>query len=336
MQLGKFDLQKTVLIVAEIGNNHEGNFDVAKELILKAKECSVDAVKFQTFKTEYFVSRRDPARFDQLKSFELSSSQFEQLSELAHSLGLLFISTPLDLESVAFLEPLVDCYKIASGDNTFYPLMKSICQTGKPIILSSGFSDLEQIKKSKQFIEEQWKAKGFHQHLAVLHCVSSYPVPPNEVNLASIPFLANTLNCDVGFSDHTIGIEASLIAVAVGARILEKHFTLNKNYSHFRDHQLSADPPEMKRLVQEVGRVLTLLGKPEKVVQESEAKSSHLSRRSIVAAANLTQGHRLSWRDLTWMRPAVGMPPGNEERMVGKTLKRSLLLGEPILFSDLE
>jgi sialic acid synthase SpsE len=336
MEIAGIDLTDNVLIVAEIGNNHEGNFQVAEELVRKAAECGVDAVKFQTFQTKYFVSAKDEARYKRLLSFELSNSEFEQLYKLAKSLGLLFISTPLDLNSAEFLEPLVDCYKIASGDNDFYPLIARVCQSGKPVIISSGLSDLAQMAKSKQFVEDQWQLRGISQHLAILHCVSSYPVPSDQANLAAIPFLARELGCTIGYSDHTVGLEACLIAVALGAQIIEKHFTLDKHYSDFRDHQLSADPPEMKQLVEQTVRVRAMKGKPEKKIQQIEADSVPMIRRSIVAAANLPQGHHLNWQDITWTRPVRGLRPGDEEQIIGRALKEPVSFGEPILISDLE
>lgn len=322
------------LIVAEIGNNHEGNVEVAKELVRKAADCGVRAVKFQTFRTKYFISASQRARYERLTAFELSYRDFEQLHRLTKSLGLLFLSTPLDLESAKFLSALVDGFKIASGDNTFYPLISAVCETGKPIVLSSGLSDLQRIVESKQFIDAEWSRLGIEQTVSVLHCVSSYPAPDEEINLAVIPRLADALGCPVGYSDHTIGIEACVIATVLGARIIEKHFTLDKNYSAFRDHQLSADPNDMKRLVQQVTRVRVLLGKPEKAIQASEALAVAELRRSIVAAGNLPQGHRLRWEDLTWIRPAAGLPPGHETRVLDRTLKRSVSFGEPILPED--
>jgi sialic acid synthase SpsE len=293
-------------------------------------------VKFQTFQTKYFVSRRDRARYERLSSFELPFRAFEELERLAHSLGLAFLSTPLDLESAKFLEPLVDAYKIASGDNDFYPLLEVASRTGKPIIMSSGLSDLQQVQKSKRFIEEQWRAHGIHQALAVLHCVSSYPVAPEEANLAAIAVMIQELGCPVGYSDHTLGIEACLLAVALGARVIEKHFTLDRNFSTFRDHQLSSDPEELKRLVEGAARVRTLLGVPQKTVQQSEASAVLSIRRSIVAANELPQGHRLSLHDLTWIRPAVGLRPGQEGSLIGRVLKRTVGFGEPILPVDVE
>src|SRR5438067_7261234 len=146
MHIGPIDLDERVIVVAEIGNNHEGNFDVAQELVRKAAECGVDAVKFQTFQTRYFVRATDEQRFKQLSRYELTYEQFAALQQLAKSLGLMFISTPLDLASAAFLASLVDCYKIASGDNNFYPLLEVVGETGLPVIISSGVSDLEQMR----------------------------------------------------------------------------------------------------------------------------------------------------------------------------------------------
>jgi N,N'-diacetyllegionaminate synthase len=336
MEIAGINLTDNVLIVAEIGNNHEGNFEVAAEMVRKASECGVDAVKFQTFQTKYFVSASDHARFERLSSFELSYREFEQLYELTKSLGLLFISTPLDIASADFLRPLVDCFKIASGDNDFYPLIERVCQSGKPIIISSGLSDLAQMAKSKQFVEDQWTLRGINQHLAVLHCVSSYPVPSDQANLAAIPFLARELGCTIGYSDHTVGLEACLIAVALGAQIVEKHFTLDKHYSDFRDHQLSADPAEMKQLVEQTARVRATMGKPEKKIQPIEADGVPLIRRSIVAAADLPQGHQLNSQDITWTRPVRGLRPGDEGQIIGRALKAPVSFGEPILISDLE
>ncbi len=336
MRIGEIDLNEGVLIVAEIGNNHEWNFATAKKLVREAAACGAGAVKFQTFRIEHYVSRSDEAVYQRLKRFELGTAQFEELANLSHSLGLLFISTPFDLGSAALLEPLVDAYKIASGDNNFYPLIERVCRTGKPIILSSGLSDLQVIKRSKAFIEEQWRKDGIRQDLAVLHCVSSYPVPPGQANLAAIGTLARELECTVGYSDHTIGIRACVVAAALGARIIEKHFTLEKRYSDFRDHQLSADPVKMAGLVGQVAEVRVLLGTGEKIVQPCEAVTVAAIRRSIVAGRDLAKGHVLAGSDLTWIRPAGGLPPGEEHLLIGKVLNHSVRFGEQLLPSDVE
>jgi len=336
MRIGSIELDRKVLVVAEIGNNHEGNIGVARDLVRKAAECGADAVKFQTFRTKYFVSAADSARYERLARFELSYPQFEELCQLAKSLGLLFISTPLDLESAAFLNTLVDCLNIATGDNTLYRLIERVCRTGKPIIMSCGLSDLAQIAMSVRFIQERWQTFGLCQDLAVLHCVTSYPVPPDQANVAAVRRLAEALPCTVGYSDHTIGLHACLAAVALGARILEKHFTLDTRFSDFRDHQLSADPPEMAELVRRVREVSLLLGTGEKVPQKNELEVEPLVRRSIVAGRDLPTGHRLRFEDLTWIRPGRGLPPGDEPKVIGRRLRRALAFGEPIQIADLE
>src|SRR5690242_17910270 len=188
MKIANFDTGKKVLVVAEIGNNHEGDFQVAAELVRKAAECGVQAVKFQTFKTEHYVSSSDAERFKRLKSFELTYDQFEELADLARSHGLLFISTPFDLQSADFLKNIVDALKIASGDNNFYPLIARAAATGLPLIVSLGASDFSQVRQTVEFIKEHSK-QPIEDNLAVLHCVSSYPVPLAEANLRAISFL---------------------------------------------------------------------------------------------------------------------------------------------------
>jgi len=334
MKIGQFDLEEKVLIVAEIGNNHEGNFEVAKKLVREAANCGVDAVKFQTFKTEHYVSHSDTARFERLKSFELSDSQFSELAELARSLGLMFLSTPFDLQSAEFLNAIVDAYKISSSDNTFYPLLRQVALTGKPIIVSSGLSDLNTITSTVAFLREQWNKSSKDEKLAVLHCVSSYPVPPEEANLRSIPFLADRLNCTIGYSDHTLGLDAALLSIALGARIIEKHFTLDRNYSDFRDHQLSADPREMTELVKRAKQAIGLLGNYEKTVRPCEGDAVESLRRSTIAVRDLPAGHFLTPSDLTWVRPGGGLSPGQEEAIVGKRLERNVNRGDRLSMTD--
>jgi len=324
------------LIVAEIGNNHEGDFARAQQLVCEAAACGVDAVKFQVFKSEYYVSQKDQARFRRLKSFEISYEQFEQLALLTHSLELQFIATPFDLQSAEFLTHVADMIKVASGDNNFYPLLKKLAQSGKPLIVSTGVSDEKQVEQTVKFIRECWSKQGIDGNLILLHCVSAYPTPLDQVNLHSIPYLAQRFDVEVGYSDHTMGIEASLLAAVLGAVMIEKHFTLDKNISDFRDHQLSADPAEMKRLVECVRTLPRMLGEFTKKIQPCEAGMLPGIRRSIVAAKDLSAGYRLSEADLTWIRPADGLSPGNEHVLLGRVLKRPVVFGEPIFEKDVE
>ncbi len=331
MKIGSFDLDKQVLVVAEIGNNHEGNFKTAQELVRQAARAGVGAVKFQTFKAENFVSPQEEARVRQLKGFELKPEEFSQLAQLAHSLGLQFISTPLDLPSARFLEGIVDAFKIASGDNNFYALIEQVAQTSKPLIVSLGLSEFTEVEKTVNFI------RSLNGNLAVLHCVTSYPVAPEEAHLRAITFLAERLkNVTVGYSDHTLGLEASVLAVGLGARIIEKHFTLDKNQSNFRDHQLSLEPAEMAELVKRIRLAETLLGRKEKLVQASEKPFQQVARRSIAAGVPLPKGHRIQSSDLTWLRPGVGLAPGEEKKLVGRVLRRNVSFGELLREADVE
>ena len=324
------------MVVAEIGNNHEGDPQVAMELVQRAADCGVDAVKFQTFRTEHYVNNSDTARFNRLKSFELSSSRFQELADLARSLGLLFISTPFDLASAETLKGLVDAFKIASGDINFYPLIASVSQSGLPVIISSGASDLQQVNKTVGFVKQQWADKNILGELAILHCVSSYPVPFDQANLLSIPLIAESVDCVVGYSDHTLGVEACVLAVALGARVIEKHFTLDKNFSEFRDHSISADPAEMEELTRRIKAASNILGERKKAIQPCEESMITAIRRSIVAGADLNAGSYIDQSDLTWVRPAGGLPPGDEGLLIGRRLKRDVRFGEMLTAGDVE
>jgi len=323
-------------VVAEVGNNHEGRFDVAERLVREAAACGADAVKFQTFDADRFVRRADEARWKRLRSFQLTHAQFRALAELARSLDLVFFSTPLDLPSAEFLDEIAACFKIASGDNDFYPLIARAVRSGKPVIVSTGASDLAQVERVVAFVQREAGAAGLPVQLAVLHCVSAYPAAPAQVNLRAIPFLAARLDCPVGYSDHTVGIEAAVLAAALGAAIVEKHFTLDHAFSDFRDHQLSADPAEMRQLVERVRGAAVLLGRAAKEIQPDEQAMLQPIRRSIVAGRDLPAGHRLAREDLLWIRPAGGLPPGEEARLVGRALRRAVAFQEQLRPEDVE
>lgn len=334
MKIGDLDLDKDILIVAEIGNNHEGHYSLAEEMVGLAAEAGANAVKFQTIVPEKLVSLSQRERIEQLKRFQLSYEEFEKLSQVSKQENIAFLSTPFDIESAHFLEPLVPAYKIGSGDNDFYPLIDVIAHTGKPIIMSAGLMDLQGVRKTIDFITNIWNKNAIDQNVAIMHCVTSYPTPPEEANLLAIKELQN-LNVTVGYSDHTVGIEAAVLSVALGSRIIEKHFTLDKNYSDFHDHQLSADPKEFSQLVERVKNASKLLGRSEKTVQKSERLVMEKVRRSIVAKKDLDENTVLTWDDLSWVRPGSGLAPGNEEIILGKRLRKKVAVGEPITLDNL-
>lgn len=320
-----------VMLVAEIGNNHEGDFCVAQKLIDKAVDAGVDAVKFQIFRTEEYTSATDKVRFGRLKGFELTPKQFSQLADQAHDSGVAFIASAFDLYSAELASEICDAIKIASGDNTFYPLLEKVAACGRPVILSTGLVGLRELRRSYEIFAE---ALGKNS-LAILHCVTSYPVKPEEANIAVIKTLKEEFDSEIGYSDHTIGIDACLAAVACGGRIIEKHFTLDHNYSDFRDHRLSANPVELGNLVKQARLFETLLGSGVKNISSGEVEIEPSVRRSIVSRVSLPAGHVLAKDDLTWVRPAGGLPPGRESELIGNPLCHAIKAGHQLGLEDI-
>lgn len=332
-----FKERKNTFIIAEIGNNHEGDFHLAKKMILAAAKSGADAVKFQTFIPNYYVTSSNIERIKRLKSFQLSNKEFIQLSNFANECGVLFFSTPFDLESADFLNQIQPIFKISSGDNTFYPLIDTISNFRKPTIISTGLTLNENIDMLYSRILKNWETKNIKSELALMHCVSSYPVPIEEANLNKIKtMIKNYPKATIGYSDHTIGIEASIYAVSIGAKIIEKHFTIDKNYSDFRDHQISADPQEFKNLVSSIRKIEVLKGTGDLILQDCEKEIKMELRRSIAAKINLKEGDQITYDKLTWVRPGSGIAPGNENLIIGKFLAKEVLQGQLITLDDFE
>ena len=331
MKINTTDINDKTFIIAEIGNNHEGSYSLAEEMIGLAAEAGVDAVKFQTFRTELYTNPKNRERFEKLKKFELTFNEFEKLSFHANKIGLSFISTPFDIESAIFLGEFADALKISSGDNNFFPLIKTVSELGKPLIISTGLADIKLIKKIKKLVENTWIQNKINQNLALLHCVTAYPVDPEYANLNAIKAMQNIFDCTIGYSDHTLGKSASIAAVTLGAKIIEKHFTIDKNFSDFRDHQLSSDPKEMKELVESIRKVEIYFGDGQKKQQPPELKILSEVRRSIVAKKNLLEGDIIKEEDLNWVRPSGGLSPGEEYKILGKTVISQINQGDNIL-----
>ena len=328
MKIGRHNLNEAVFIIAEIGNNHEGDIQLAREMIHAAAAAGVQAVKFQTIIPERLVAKSQSARIAQLNRFAFSPDQFADLAAVAAQAQVEFLSTPFAPEAVPWLDDLVPAFKVASGDNNYAALLAAIAATGKPILLSTGMSTLDDVNQSITTIETVWQQQGTQADLVPLHCVSAYPTPIEQANLAAIQTLAHATGRPVGYSDHTLGIEAAVAAVCLGARVIEKHFTLSKTQSDFRDHALSADPDEMAALVQRVQQIPQLLGDGVKAMQEAERPIAAAARRSIVARIPLQAGHCISPEDLDWLRPGAGLSPGQENLLVGRCLQQSVDPGE--------
>lgn len=328
MLIENFDVKKKVFIIAEIGNNHEGNFKLAKKMIEQAAIAGVNAVKFQLFKPEH-ISGGDLSRLKKLKNFSLSIQEFKKLSTVAKKNDLIFFSTPFDLESAKFLNTIQNVFKVSSGDNNFYPLISSILKFKKPTIISTGCANIKILKKTYDLIKKSWSKKNFLSKLAFLHCVSSYPVPNDQANLASIPYLKKKFpKITIGYSDHTLGIDAAILSVTAGARIIEKHFTLDKGYSDYRDHNLSANPKEMNIMVKKIREVEKMFGKEEKKILTCEKEMSFSGRRSIAASRNLREGSTLKYSDLVWIRPGKGYAPGDEYKLIGRKIKKNIKINQ--------
>ena len=328
MRIGEFDTNEKVFVIAEIGNNHEGSISAAEEMIGRAAEAGVDAVKFQSIDPKQLVSSCETQRLAQLARFQLSEDEYFGLADTAKREGVVFLSTPFYLKAIDFLNPLVPAFKIASGDNDFISLLRVVAGTQKPILLSTGMSDLVGIAKAIDTIESFWMEIGLAENpgIALLHCVSSYPTTASNANIGFLRELAS-LGHVVGYSDHTIGSEAVSLAIALGARVIEKHFTLDKNFSDFRDHQISCDPREMKVYCETIRLSEVLLGSGKKRLLKCEEATHAAARRSLVTARDLPAGHVLQWNDFAWLRPGGSTAPGMEDNLLGKKLKNSLSAG---------
>ena len=334
MQISNINTKERVMIIAEIGNNHEGSYELAEEMIGLAAEAGADAVKFQTIIPERLVSVQQAERIKQLKRFQLTYEEFGKLAIAAKKNGVLFLSTPFDIDSALFLNDIIPAFKIASGDNDFFPLIDVIAKTGKPIIMSTGLANFDEIKKSALFIKNIWQKNNINQELALLHCVSLYPTKPTAANLLGIKVL-ESISDIIGYSDHTLGIDAAVLSVALGARIIEKHFTIDNNHSSFRDHKLSANPIDFKIMVDKIRIAEQMLGTSEKILSEEELNIKNSFRRSIVAKHDLETGHKIKYSDLNWVRPGNGFMPGQESSIVGRITKTNINVGSYIIEKDL-
>lgn len=318
----KFLKNNKTFIVAEVGNNHEGNLSNAFKLIDCAKKTGVDGIKFQTYKTEFFLSNNCSSEtLVRAKKFELSEEDFYKISKYCKRKNIIFFSTPLDIKSAIFLNKIQKIFKISSGDNNFFDLISVIKSFNKPIIISTGMSDLHSVKKIIKFAKFNWFKEK--EYLAILQCTTSYPVEMDQVNLSVISYFKKLFKTiTVGYSDHTIGIQAAYLSVAFGAKIVEKHFTLSKNFSKFRDHALSADLNDMTVLVKKIREVEKLTGSEIKKIQPSEKVFLRNARRSYALNKDMKKSLIIKKNDLLYLRPNIGIADKN--LILGKYLKSNI------------
>ncbi|MGD2118516.1 MAG: N-acetylneuraminate synthase family protein [Chromatiales bacterium] len=304
-------------MIAEAGLNHNGDVQLARELVAAAADCGADAVKFQTFSTDQFILKSSPY-YDIFKSAELRDDDFVELSDYARQLGITFLSTPFDFHSVDVLDAIgVDAYKIASCDLTNSPLLEKVAAKGKPILLSTGMASMGEIFRAVELINNSGNGG-----VAVFHCIAHYPSAYEEMNIRSIPYMASVLDIPVGLSDHTLGIDIPTAAIALGANMIEKHFTLDKGLPG-PDHQLSATPDEFRQLVNSTRNIEKALGQYHRVPVESDDQRT-LLRRSLCASRDLPAGTVISAEMITIKRPGSGLPPDNFNSLLGRKLANDI------------
>lgn len=320
---------KHTLVIAEAGVNHNGSMELAKKLIDVAADAGVDYVKFQTFKAENLVTKTamqaeyqqrnmgddGNSQYNMLKKLELSHEQHMELIGYCREKGVKFFSTAFDFESMDYLASLhLGLWKVPSGEITNYPYLKKIADYQEPVIISTGMSTMEEIQAAMKVLTDNGLRK---EQISVLHCNTEYPTPMTDVNLSAMKEMCRQLDVVIGYSDHTQGIEVPIAAVAMGARIIEKHFTLDRSLPG-PDHKASLEPDELKAMVTAIRNIEQAIGMGHKTVSASERKNKAVARKSIVAARDIKKGELFTEENLTVKRPDSGINPMRWPEIIGK------------------
>jgi N-acetylneuraminate synthase/N,N'-diacetyllegionaminate synthase len=324
--------------IAEIGGNHEGNFDYALKLCDLAIESGADAVKFQLYRGDLLVSSiSSPDRNAHFKRFELSREQHIALAERIRAAGRQYMASVWDAEMLAWIDPYIEIHKVGSGDLTCYPMLAALAATGKPIILSTGLARMDEIQGAIDFIEAQDARYRSEGKLALLQCTSAYPTPDEAANLRAIATLAEAFRLPVGYSDHTVGSEAIELAYALGARIFEKHFTDTREGKSFRDHRISLTGAEVRTLLARLRREEFLLGSADKTLTEAEAEAAHevSFRRGLHAGRRIEAGEPLTADNVVALRPRVGLCASQFYQVLGRRAAHAIERLAPIRNEDL-
>lgn len=329
--------------IAEIGVNHNGDIGLAERLIDVAVDAGADAVKFQTFFADQLTTRAarkaeyqknntgtNESQFEMLRKLELKPEDFRHLKAYCEARGIQFISTPFGIEAANLLAEIgVDGFKVSSGDLTYVQFLRHLASFGKPVILSTGMGTLEEVDQAMDALGALAEDK-----VSVLHCVSNYPASAAECNLRAMVTLRDRYRRATGWSDHTEGGAITLASVAMGAEIIEKHFTLDRAMPG-PDHKASLEPSELKLLIRQIRDIEAALGNGEKIPSANERITAQVARRSVVAATDLAAGHRLTHADFAFLRPGEGLSPAEADRLVGRRLARGLQQGEYVMWQDL-
>ena len=336
-----------VIIIAEAGVNHNGDYENAKKLISAAANAGADYVKFQTFKADKLVSKDaqkaeyqkanlkedGDSQYDMLKKLEMSEAWHYDLIKYANDCGIKFLSTGFDEDSIDFLDSLnIDLFKVPSGEITNKPYLEHIAKKGKPIVISTGMSNMQEIKDAVEVIQNHQIDKN---KITILHCNTEYPTPMQDVNLLAMKTIQKELGVQVGYSDHTLGTEVPIAAVALGAVLIEKHFTLDRNMIG-PDHLASLTPDELKQMVTSIRNIeLAISGNGVKEASESEKKNNNIARKSIHIKNDLKSGHIINMDDLIMKRPGDGISPMQIDQIVGKKTLSDLKKNNKLTFKDI-
>lgn len=331
-------------VIAEAGVNHNGKVELAKELIDAAVKAGADAVKFQTFKTDKLVTRNAPkaeyqnqqsqnvvSQYEMLKGLELTQKDHLVLREYCDSKNILFLSTPFDIPSVDVLNSInVPAFKISSGEITNLPLLKYVASFGKPVILSTGMATLDEVRIAIEAVKSAGNSK-----MILLQCISRYPCDDQDCNLRVMHAYRKEFGVEVGYSDHTVGIEIPLAAVAMGACVIEKHFTISRKLPG-PDHFMSLEPEELQKMVQGIRRVEKALGNGIKIPTKGEEDVANVARKSLVAARNIPAGTRITSEMIDLKRPGTGLSPNKIECLIGRVAKLSIPEGHLFTLEDVK
>jgi len=323
----------SVFIIAEAGVNHNGSKELAKKLIDVASEAGVDAVKFQTFKTENLVSKNakkaqyqkettdaQESQFDMIKKLELDTDTHHELIDYCKTKNIMFLSTPFDHDSIRLLDNLeLSIFKIPSGEITNLPYLREIGALNKEVILSTGMADIGEIEDALDILVDAGTKK---ENITVLHANTMYPTPMQDVNLRAMKTIGNAFDIAYGYSDHTLGIEVDIAAVALGASVIEKHFTLDKTMDG-PDHKASLEPDELVAMVKAIRNIEVALGNSVKRPSNSEKPNMKIARKSIVASCNIEKGEIFSIDNLAIKRPGDGISPMRWDEVVGTIAMKS-------------
>ncbi|OAZ03117.1 N-acetylneuraminate synthase [Flavobacterium succinicans] len=337
-----------VIIIAEAGVNHNGDIQIAKKLIDAAVDAGVDYVKFQTFKADSLVSKSakkaeyqsvnindgDDSQYAMLKNLELSHEDHLELMSYCEKRNINFFSTAFDVEGVRYLNDLgLSFFKIPSGEITNYPYLKAVALCKKPVVMSTGMCSENDIEKA---LEVLVKFGLSMEMISILHCNTEYPTPMKDVNLKAMLTIQEKFKTKIGYSDHTVGIEVPVAAVALGAQVIEKHFTLDKTLPG-PDHVASLEPDELKAMVKSIRNIeLAMSGNGEKVPSESEFKNIAIARKSLHLKRDLLKGHTITDEDLIPLRPGDGISPMEWENVIGKTLINNKVEFDKLSYSDIQ